>query len=72
MIKIRSNRTLRVFTITRYEMAGKTKIPVAKYRTNPLSKDEFQDMENNTTKDWEDFLKNSKNYTTVKKSISFI
>ena len=72
MIKIRSNKTLGVFTITKYEMAGKTKIPVAKYRTNPLSKQEFQDMESNTTKDWENFLKNSKNYTTVKKSISFI
>ena len=44
MIKIRANRTLGVFTITRYEMAGKTKIPVAKYRTNPLSKQEFEQM----------------------------
>ena len=71
MIKVSSNRTLKVFTIRKYEKAGKAKILIAKYRTNPLSKEEFEKMEYNTEKDWKDFLRTSQDYTTVKKPITF-
>lgn len=71
MIKVTSNKTLKVFTIRKYEMSGKAKILIAKYRTNPMSIEEFEDLECNTENDWKQFLRTSQDYTAVKNPIIF-
>lgn len=71
MIKVTSNKTLRVFTIRKYEMSGKAKILIAKYRTLPMSVEEFEELENNTENDWKDFLRKSQDYYAVKSPIIF-
>lgn len=55
--KVRSNKTLRHFTIIKEDGT--------KYRTTPMSKEEFQLNEYNTMNDWADFLK-SDDYYAVK------
>lgn len=53
IIKANPNFSKRTFTIRRY--AGRT--VYAKYRTNPMSWREFSDNLNNTSEDWENFLR---------------
>lgn len=55
-INVKANYSARTFTI-------RTKI--AKYRTTPMSKEEFQSCLNNTANDWSYFLRSS-NYYKVK------
>ena len=55
--KVTSNKKLRHFTL--WTITG------SKYRTNPMSKEEFQDAENNTASDWGYFLR-SNDYYPVK------
>jgi hypothetical protein len=55
-IKIRSNKSARTFTIV---------TDGGKYRTYPVSRKEFQNMEYMTGNDWQQFLK-SDDYYTVK------
>jgi hypothetical protein len=52
-IDVRSNHSARTFTI---------RTDVAKYRTYPMSKEEFQSCLNNTANDWAYFLKSSDYY----------
>lgn len=47
-IKVSSNKSKRTFTIV---------TDAAKFRTNPMSKEEFQSCLNNTGNDWNNFLK---------------
>jgi arsenate reductase-like glutaredoxin family protein len=53
IIKINTNYSKRTFTI-------KTKS--AKYRTYPMSKEEFQSCEHNTGNDWQQFLRSNDYY----------
>jgi endoglucanase Acf2 len=57
-IKVKSNQSERTFTIRKYE-GGKL---IAKYRTIPLSQDEFDREEMNTENDWKQFLKSDDYY----------
>ena len=61
-IRVKANQTTRTFTIRAYDEVGKLS---AKYRTNTMSKEEFEIEENNTENDWRQFLK-SDNYYKVK------
>ena len=54
---ITSNKGLRHFTIYKEGV---------KYRTNSLSKEEFEELDNNTINDWNMFLRNSQDYYIVK------
>ena len=60
-IKATPNHSARTFTIRTY-IDGKM---LTKYRTNVLSKDEFDSEEMNTENDWKQFLK-SDDYYVVK------
>ena len=60
-LKVTSNKSKRTFTLRFYEN-GKC---CSKYRTQQLSKDEFQDMEFNTEKDWKYFLSRENYYYSV-------
>lgn len=53
IVKANPNFSKRTFTIRRY--AGRT--VYAKYRTNPMPWREFSDNLNNTSEDWENFLR---------------
>lgn len=55
-IKVSSNKSKRTFTIVTNSV---------KYRTCPLSKEEFMSCEHNTANDWAHFLK-SDDYYKVK------
>ena len=55
--KITSNKSLRHYTIYKEGV---------KYRTNSLSKEEFEELDNNTISDWNMFLRNSQDYYIVK------
>ncbi len=57
-IKVKTNQSKRTFTIRKY-ING---ILFAKYRTFPMSKDEFNSNENNTKNDWKQFLKSDDYY----------
>ena len=54
---IKSNQKDRTFTI---------RVNGNKYRTGSFSKEEFEEMENNTTADWNHFLATQNFYTLVK------
>lgn len=58
IIKATANKSRRTFTLRVY-FKGKL---VSKYRTNPLSPDEFRNEMNNTTNDWRQFLKSDDYY----------
>lgn len=57
---IRANKSKRTFTIRKGGL---------KYRTNPMTQDEFDCEENNTKSDWQHFLNLSCDYYLVKKNI---
>ena len=63
-IKAVSNKAKKTFTISKYNN-GKL---ISKYKTIPLSKQEFEENELNTQSDWLNFLKNSNEYSEVKKT----
>lgn len=50
-----ANQSKRTFTIRKKD---------SKYRTLPLTKDEFRDMEMNTSDDWKEFLRREQ-YLTI-------
>jgi hypothetical protein len=52
-IKINANQSKRTFTI---------RTESGKYRTYPMTVEEFEDNENNTANDWQDFLNGSDYY----------
>jgi hypothetical protein len=58
MITVKPNHRVRTFTIRKYEN-GKCYV---KYRTIPLSKEEFNSCMYNTENDWKQFLKSSDYY----------
>lgn len=60
-IKVKPNYNSRTFTIRRY---ANNKI-VAKYRTIPFNKYEFEQELLNSERDWKHFLSNSPDYTKV-------
>ena len=60
-IKVTPNYSKRTFTVRCYYHDG----TILKYRTNVMSKEEFQSCEYNTAQDWEQFLK-SDDYHIVK------
>lgn len=60
-IKVKANQSARTFTISTY-CKGKFQ---AKYRTTPVPKIEFQEMEYMTENDWNYFLSHSGNYYQV-------
>jgi len=56
-LKVTSNQSLRHFTI---------KTEIAKFRTLPMSQEEFDSNENNTGNDWQQFLNScSGEYYTI-------
>jgi len=57
-IKATANQSKRTFTIRKY-INGKL---FAKYRTNQMSKEEFNREEMNTENDWKQFLKSDDYY----------
>lgn len=60
-IKVKSNQSARTFTISIYR-DGKFD---SKYRTIPVPRLEFQEMEYMTERDWDYFLSHSENYYRV-------
>ena len=54
MIIATPNQSKRTFTL-RTTLFGRV---ISKHRTMPMSKDEFEDCEMNTSNDWKDFLRN--------------
>ena len=56
-IKAKANKFKRTFTIRKFE-DGKV---IAKFRTLPVSRIEFEDLEYNTENDWIDYLNTSNN-----------
>lgn len=57
-IKVAANQIKRTFTIRKYS-DGKL---IAKYRTNKMNKDDFENEEMNTENDWKHFLTGSEYY----------
>lgn len=57
-IKAAANQQTRTFTLRKY-IDGEV---FAKYRTIPMSKEEFRSCENNTSNDWKQFLKSDDYY----------
>ena len=57
-IKVTANKSAKTFTIRTY-VDGKLN---NKYRTTPMTKEEFQSESNNTENDWKQFLKSSDYY----------
>jgi len=58
-IKATPNHSKKTFTIKKYNKG----ILTSKYRTTPLSKEEFESCENNTENDWKQFLKTDEYYS---------
>ena len=56
MTTAKSNKSERTFTIRKNG---------SKYRTNKMSKDEFNRCLNNTSNDWNDFLRYSGDYYVI-------
>lgn len=54
MIKVKANQSNRTFTIRKYD---NSKL-VSKYRTLPMSNDEFENAKYYTSSDWQNFLNN--------------
>jgi hypothetical protein len=61
-IKVTPNYSKRTFTIRCYYPDG----TILKYRTNVMSREEFENEEMNTSQDWENFLKYSNEYYALK------
>lgn len=61
-IGVTANKQKRTFTIRKYYPNGK---PYVKYRTIPLSKEEFETEMNNTSDDWDVFLRRTNVYYKV-------
>ena len=61
-LKITANQSKRTFTIRSY-VDGKFH---SKYRTIPMSKDDFYSEEYNTENDWKYFLRSTDDYFVVK------
>jgi len=57
-IKVAANQSKRTFTIRKY-IDGKL---FAKYRTYPMSQEEFDSEEMNSENDWKQFLKSDDYY----------
>ena len=57
-IKVAANQRERTFTIRKF-IDGKL---FSKYRTIPMSQEEFDSSENNTESDWQQFLKTDEYY----------
>ena len=53
-IKATANQSKRTFTIRTYNAKGEL---TAKYRTTPMSREDFESEERNTENDWAQFLK---------------
>ena len=60
-LKVKANQAKRTFTIRKY-IDG---VLFAKYRTYPVSREDFESDENNTERDWADFLRTSNDYYKV-------
>lgn len=56
-IKVKANYSARTFTI---------RTEIAKYRTHPMSKDEFRTALYDTADDWQNFLNRTDDYYKVK------
>ena len=56
-INVKANQSKRTFTI---------RTEGSKYRTIPMSQEEFESCENNTANDWQHFLSNTDEYYLVK------
>jgi hypothetical protein len=61
-IKVTPNSSKRTFTIRKYWKDG----TISKYRTLPMSKDEFESSQNDTVNDWKNFLSHSSDYYAIK------
>jgi len=57
-IKVTANRSKRTFTIRKFDNG----VLYAKYRTYPMSQEEFDMEEFNTDNDWRQFLKTDDYY----------
>ena len=57
MIKVTANHNKRTFTIRTLN---------SKYRTCKFTKEEFEELDNNTQKDWEHFLRTEDFYYLIK------
>lgn len=58
-IKATANQSARTFTLREQDKNGKT---INKYRTLPMSQEEFEIGENNTSNDWKQFFKSDGYY----------
>ena len=56
MTTAKSNKSKRTFTIRKNG---------SKYRTNQVTKDEFDEMDNYTSNDWDDYLSQSQDYKLI-------
>ena len=61
-LKVTPNYRKKTFTIRKYDN-GKV---FSKYRTTPMSKEEFESEEMNTETDWRYFLRSSNDYSVIK------
>lgn len=59
-MKITTNKSQRTFTI-RKNYNG----IISKFRTLPVSKEEFKNMDNYTENDWQDFLNTQQSYYPI-------
>ena len=57
-IDVKSNKSNRTFTIRKQGL---------KFRTDKMSKSDFESNENNMANDWQDFLNYSNSYQLIKK-----
>lgn len=57
-----ANHSKRTFTLRVRDRKGKT---IGKYRTLPMSEDEFNEEEHNTSNDWRQFLKTDAYYRVL-------
>jgi len=55
-MNVKSNQKARTFTI---------RVNGSKYRTSQFSRDEFEEMEYNTSADWVNFLSTSNSYFAI-------
>jgi hypothetical protein len=60
-IEVKANQSARTFTIRKTYSDGSK----VKYRTIPMSQEEFDSEEMNTENDWKNFLRSTNDYYTV-------
>lgn len=60
-IEVKANQSARTFTIRKTYSDGSK----VKYRTIPMSQEEFDSEESNTENDWKQFLRATNDYCTV-------